>query len=396
MVAESISRPKDDLYWNYLRFFDNIRPYIWMKPIGDSLYECVYLRGHPALTTSNSNDPPGSFHSKDIFTPHPTIPDRWKYASRLDDRITLVNGEKVLPLPIEGFVKQDPLIHEAVIVGLGKAGPGMLIFQTQEVEDAQISDEEYLEAIWPTVQIANSRAERFSQISRDMIAILPHSAKFPRTDKGSMIRAQLYLQYADLIDNLYKKSEETSGNLQLNVTGTQSLLLRLCQSELSLSIPSIDSDFFAVGLDSLKAIQLRRLILQHLKLDKDALNRNIVYETGNVQALAEHICSLQRGQNDTATDSEHSIMSGLIRKYSSFTKHVPRPAVSPHTQSVVSSPILHTDCGFAAGANHSHHVRFSPAPRDPSARTSSTNYSRMTPSQQYTVSPGAHRLLNPS
>lgn len=335
LVAESISRPKDDPYWNYLRFFENIQQYIWMKPIGDSLYECVYLSGHPALTTSNSNEPRGSFHSKDVFTPHPTIPNRWKYASRLDDRITLVNREKVLPLPIEGFIQQDPLIGDAVLVGLGKAAAGVLIFQSQKAEDAKISDEEYLKAIWPTIQRANSRAERFSQISRDMIAILPHTAKFPRTDKGSMIRAQVYLQYAEVIENLYSKSEEIRGDLQLSLSGTQTLLLEICRSELLLSIPSIDSDFFAAGLDSLKAIQLRRLILQQLKVDKDALSRNIVYETGNVQALAEHICSLQTGRISTATDSEYSVMSSLIQKYSSFKEPIPPTAVSQKPKSVV-------------------------------------------------------------
>lgn len=307
-----------------------------MKPIGDSLYECVYLKGHPALTTSNSSEPPGSFHSKDVFTPHPAIPDRWKYVSRLDDRITLVNGEKVLPLPIEGFVKQDPLIHEAVVVGLGRAAPGMLIFQTQDVEDAGVETEEYLEAIWPTIQAANSRAERFSQISHDLIAILPYTAKFPRTDKGSMIRAQVYLQYANLIDDVYSRSEETKGILQLGLAETQSLLMRLCQDELRITLPCVQTDFFAEGIDSLKAIQLRRLMLQHLKLDKDALSRNVVYETGNVATLAEHICSLQRGQSDTATESDHALMTGLTQRYSSFKKHVPRPAIAPNSKGVVS------------------------------------------------------------
>jgi hypothetical protein len=78
-----------------------------MKPISETepLYECVYLAGYPALTTSNLDDPPGSFYSKDVFAPYPTILGRWKYISRLDDRVTLVNSEKVLPLSMEGYVK---------------------------------------------------------------------------------------------------------------------------------------------------------------------------------------------------------------------------------------------------------------------------------------------------
>lgn len=335
LVAESISRPNGDSYWNYLRFFDNIRPYIWMKPLGDSLYECVYLQGHPALTTSNSNDPPGSFHSKDVFTPHPTIPDRWKYASRLDDRITLVNGEKVLPLPIEGFIKQDPLVHEAVVVGLGKAAPGLLIFRSEEAESSCLSEKEYLDTIWPTIEGANAGAERFSQISRDMVAVLPYSSKFPRTDKGSMIRAQVYAEYAELIDSIYSNAERVYGTLQLGIADTQSLLMKLCREEIYISLSDVKADFYAEGIDSLKAIHLRRLILQNFRLEEN-VSRNVVYETGNIARLAEHICALQSGEVMATVESDTEVMSRLIEKYSHFRTHIPRRARFPNSRGVVS------------------------------------------------------------
>ena len=229
-----------------------------MKPIGNSLYECVYLAGHPALTTSNSNEPPGSFHSKDVFEPHPTIPNRWKYASRLDDRVTLLNGEKVLPLPIEGLIKQNSLVHDAVVVGIGKATPGLLLLRSEEAENLEISNEEYLQKVWPTIEDANSRAERFSQISMDMVAALPLTAEFPRTDKGSMIRAQVYSQYANLIENLYLQAEKASGRLQLNEVETESFLMRFCHDELQILLSNVDANFFEEGIDSLKAIQLRK------------------------------------------------------------------------------------------------------------------------------------------
>lgn len=336
LVAESISRPKGDMAWNYLRFFDNIRPYIWMKPIGGSLYECVYLAGHPALTMSNSNEPPGSFHSKDVFTPHPTIPNRWKYASRLDDRITLVNGEKVLPLPIEGHIKQHPFIDEAVVVGVGKTAPGLLVFRAEQA--AHLSDSDYLGAIWSTIDEANSRAEQFSQISRDMVAILPNSSKFPRTDKGSMIRAQVYLQHANLINSIYTKAERAAeGDLQLNLAATRSRLMQLCHDDLGIPISNVDANFFAEGIDSLKAIHLRRLVLRSFKFDVGKCPaQNVVFEMGNVSRLSEHIYALQNGKKVT-TESDASVMTGLIKKYSVFRKHFPRPEVCPSTKGVVSA-----------------------------------------------------------
>ncbi|KAJ5129945.1 uncharacterized protein N7515_005984 [Penicillium bovifimosum] len=339
LVAESISRPKGDPHWNYLRFFDNILPYIWMKPVSesDSLYECVYLAGHPALTTSNSNDPPGSFHSKDVFSPHPTIPGRWKYMSRLDDRINLVNGEKVLPLPIEGHIKQHPLIHDAVVVGVGKAAPGLLIFRAHDAQADHLTDNQYLNLVWPTIQEANSRAEAFSQIARNLVAILPHDAKFPRTDKGSMIRAQVYQEYGDLIESLYNKEEHVTGNLELNVVETERVLLQLAHQELDLPISGVDADFFTEGVDSLKAIHFRRLILQHFKFGSDQIpGPNVIFGTGSISQLARSIYALQDEKILENPANDTSLMTAMIEKYSFFDRHIPQP----HTSSTQKSVLL--------------------------------------------------------
>ncbi|KAF4760071.1 hypothetical protein HAV15_005922 [Penicillium sp. str.  len=338
LVAESISRPKGDPYWNYVKFFDNIRSYVWMKPISESksLFECVYLAGHPALTTSNSNEPPGSFHSKDVFTPHPTIAGRWKYISRLDDRINLVNGEKVLPLPIEGHIKQHPFIHDAVVVGVGKAAPGLLILRADEPEANRLSNDKYLNAIWPIIQEANSQAEAFSQISRNLVAILPHDAKFSRTDKGSMIRAQVYEEYSDLIEGLYTEKQQIYGNLQVGCVETERVLLQIAQQELGISVSGVDANFFSEGVDSLKAIHFRRLILQHFKFEMSQVpGPNVIFEAGCISQLARHICALQKGETLEDAESTLSVMTELIEKYSVFERHMPQPHVFSGPNSVL-------------------------------------------------------------
>ncbi|PWY74330.1 NRPS-like enzyme [Aspergillus heteromorphus CBS 117.55] len=336
LVAESISRPAGDPFWNYMKFFDNLKPFIWMKRVGeiDDLYEAVYLPGHPALTVSNSDEPAGSFHSRDVFSPHPSIPDRWKYVSRLDDRITLVNGEKVLPLPIEGCIKQSPFVQEAVVFGVNQAAPGLLVFRAEGCP--MLSDEDYLDLVWPTIEDANSRAEQFSQIARDLVVVLAADSVCPRTDKGSMIRAQVYVQYAAVIENTYRAVEQTaSGTLELDLPSTERHLLRLCREELGFAISSPDADFFAEGLDSLKAIHLRRLILRDFRMhDGSALGHNIVFETGSIARLADHLQAVQSGHHNDTPD-EIALMPGLIEKYSSFQQHIPRPISSSTHKSVI-------------------------------------------------------------
>ncbi|KAJ5593482.1 hypothetical protein N7537_010386 [Penicillium hordei] len=338
LVADSISRHDDDPCWNYLQFFDSVRPYVWMKPISkaESLYECVYLAGHPALTTSNSDDPPGSFHSKDVFVPHPTIRGRWKFLSRLDDRVTLANGEKVLPLSIEGHVKQHPLVDEAVVVGVGKATPGLLVLRSEKAGSYSLPDEDYLDAIWPSIEEANSHAEAFAQISRDMVAILPYTAKLPRTDKGSMVRAQVYQQYAELIETLYTPAARPDGGLQLGLAETQSHLLQLCWDDLGVSISGVDADLFSEGVDSLKAIYLRRLIRQQFRFDPcHSLSQNLVFEMGTISQLAQYICALQSGGRISTAQDSVSLMKNLVKKYSLFRKHLRWPETPRRTRSVL-------------------------------------------------------------
>lgn len=342
LVAESISRPKGDPYWNYLQFFDNIRPFVWMKPVSNSnaLYECVYLAGHPALTASNSTEPPGSFHSKDVFTPHPTIPNRWKYVSRLDDRINLSNGEKVLPLPIEGLLKQHPLVHDAVVVGIGKAAPGLLVVQANSPEARKLSVHQFIISIWPMVQKANSRAEAFSQISRDLITILPHDAQFPRTDKGSMIRAEVYKVYSDLIESLYNHDHIVNEGLELSVHETESILFRLAREDLEMPLSTVDANFFSEGLDSLKAIHFRRLILRRFKFNQTmAPGPNVVFESGNISTLAKRICAMQMGNQLTEIEDGKSQLVKVIEKYSRFQGHTPQSTSFSSTKSVVSKTI---------------------------------------------------------
>ncbi|KAE8397698.1 hypothetical protein BDV37DRAFT_276712 [Aspergillus pseudonomiae] len=258
LVAESLSRPAGDPFWNFVKFFENLRPFIWMKPIGADLYECVYLAGHPALTASNSDEPPESYHSRDVFTPHSTIPDRWKYVTRFDDRLTLVNGEKVLPLHIEVSIKQISLIQEAVVIGVGKSGPGLL----------------YLNLIWPTVEGAKPRAEQFSQISRDMIA------------RSYPLAQPVLAQIREPVEKL------------------------------GFPISRPHSAFFAEGVDSLKAIHQRRLILRDFMITD---SKTITVQSGQ----------------DTEVEDEVSLMPGAIEKYSTFRMHTPNPNIVSNNWSVI-------------------------------------------------------------
>lgn len=312
-------RPPSDNAWDYVRLHPKVRDSVYMEPLGDGTFECIYLKSHPGLSMSNSDVPePGSWRSKDVFSPHPTIPDAWKYVTRLDDRVTLINGEKVLPLPIEGRIRQDQLVLEAVVVGVDKPIPGLLLFRSDRKDAAVLDDHEFLDRVWPSIVDANAHAEGFSQITREMIAVMPPDTDYPRTDKGNVIRAQVYRKFTEQIEDLYTRmNRDFSGTLRLELPDIEAFLLEMSQEMFGQSMEDTRTDFFTAGVDSLQAIRMRRKIQQTLDLGGHQLAHNAIYEHGNIAALARHLSNLS--QDSLIHSRENSSqMEQLISKYSDF------------------------------------------------------------------------------
>lgn len=306
----------------------------------ENTYESIFLPGLRTLIANNSDDPPGSFHSRDIFSPHPTLPNTWKYLGRLDDRINLLNGEKVLPLPIEGSIRRVPLVKEAVVFGVGRSVPGLLLFRAASARN--LNDKQFIDAVWPSVQQANAQAEAFSRISRDMVIPLPTETECPAADKGSIIRPQVYKKFESLIEKAYHKLDESStGTLELDVAGLEDYLTTIFTSELDLELPSSTTDFFSVGMDSLKATQARHYILRDIFLGDNSkyLSRNVVFECGNIKSLARKVFDIRIGaERGEETGNKLEVVEKSISENSSFISHFPFTASTSTGDVVVSIP----------------------------------------------------------
>ncbi|KAI1306328.1 acetyl-CoA synthetase-like protein [Xylaria venustula] len=328
-IGDSIYREPGDDSWVYIRPYANLRPHMHFKKISEGVYEAVYLKSHPALmaSTSNSNDPPGSFHSKDLYTPHPTIENAWKYIARDDDRITLLSGEKILPLGMEGAVRESPLIREGLMVGNDRLVPGLLLFRSAAAAD--LPDDEVIDAVWSLIEAANEVMDEHARITRDMIAVLAADVEYPATDKNNIIRAASYKKFEDLVEKLYNKDVQTNGVAkQLGLDELKEYIFQVVRDQAGIEVPDYETDFFAAGVDSLRAAQLRRLLQQELDLGGHSLPTNVVYEAGNVEKLAGVLYSLRTGeqlQNHHSQEKSEIIkMEELISEYESFTAQKPK------------------------------------------------------------------------
>ncbi|RFU77419.1 male sterility [Trichoderma arundinaceum] len=301
-------RPEGDKAWNYVRESDKLTPFLKWIPRGPSLYECVVLDGWPSKV--QANQPDGSYATKDLFEPHPSIPRAWKYIARLDDTIVLVNGEKFNPVVMEGKVRSNKNVTEVVVFGAGRAHLGMLLIPANELSSR--TSDEILDVIWPVVESANKCADAFARISRNMIRLLPHDCAYPRTDKGSIIRQAFYKQFQAEIEEAYDLVDTGSGELmQFDLPELQQFVRDLLQKTLRTSISvGDDSDFFSLGLDSLQAIQMRSEILRNVDTGGNKLGQQVVFEQPSINKLSCFLLNLRMGG---AIDEEQSTIEQQMK-----------------------------------------------------------------------------------
>lgn len=336
----------EDKEWNYLRLYKPVADHVLMDEISPGIYECVALDGLPSKVTVNTDVPLNAFRTKDLFMRHPdpTKAHMWKYVSRLDDRLTLVNGEKVLPVPIEGHIRKSELIKEVAVFGFQRTVPGAIIFRSEYAQD--LDDQAYVDNIWPRIEEANSQAETFSRIPKDLVLVRPYDEIYPRTDKGTIIRTQLYEQYRDLIEKAYQDFEAGSPSqsnaklLQLEIPQLEDFLLSKFRNELNVPLESVTSDIFSAGVDSLQTTRIWTMIKKELDLggNSDKLSQNVVFERGTVRALAQHLFNLRIGIDDEDGDTyeaEIRTMQDLIEKYSTFTPHQPGSSPTPSSKTIL-------------------------------------------------------------
>ncbi|KAK7408942.1 hypothetical protein QQX98_008886 [Neonectria punicea] len=305
-------RPKGDKAWNYVRENDKLAPFLKWIPRGP-LYECCVTDGWPAKVQSNQND--NSYRTKDLFEPHPTIPRAWKFICRIDDTIVLVNGEKFNPLAMEGSIRSNKKITEAVVFGAGRPYLGILIVPSQTW--AGKSNKEILDAIWPVVESANQSADSFARIAKGMIRLLPQDCDYPRTDKGSVIRQAFCKKFQNEIDEEYDNGDINAADLkQLDLPQLQAFVRDLLQRTLAPDKPvDDDTDFFLLGLDSLQAIQMRSEILKTVDIGGNKLGQNIVFEQPSIEKLSQFLLNLRIGQRGATMTTIEDEMRDLISKY---------------------------------------------------------------------------------
>ncbi|KAL2009967.1 hypothetical protein VTN00DRAFT_5774 [Thermoascus crustaceus] len=326
-------RPDGDDGWNYLRPSAQAQKFLRFEERGEGVYELVVLDGWPSK--SGSNRPDGSYATRDLFIKHPSLTHAWKYSGRIDDVIVLENGEKANPLPVEGAVRQNELVTEAVVFGAGKSHFGIMVILSQDA--AQFSRDEVIDKLFPVIEDAQALLPAYAKVSRDMVILLNSDTTYPKTDKGTIIRNAFYARFSKEIEESYvdkvSASTKTFSKPELREF-IRSEAIRILGLKDASSLPD-DQDFFEAGMDSLQASQLRGSLAKNVDMKGQTLTLNIVFDYPSVNTLAHTLYLAQLGSATTSVSIEEE-MGNLIEKYGNFERHIPRPRNSEGHYAVIT------------------------------------------------------------
>lgn len=320
-----------DREWSYLRAGSTLQPdYYDFEPQqredGEpSLFEFVVKPKWPHR--GKTNRPDGSFATSDLFEQHPTIKNAWRYHSRADAQITLLNGKKFDPAPVEGELLASEagksLLSDVMIFGAGREMPGILLFPKPGT--GFNSGDRIIEALWPTVEQMNEETQSHARLARRSMVVVQGERgeipQLPKSSKGTILRGQAEKMFAEEIESADDHHPETNGR-RARIPDSKVM------DELGLLFDDIvgrhidpQADLFAQGVDSLACSQLRKTISKVFFPDSDiSLPLNVVYDQGSIERLSKYVLrcrvsgtAVPDGLNEE--DPEEQLMLDLVEQY---------------------------------------------------------------------------------
>ncbi|OAL24830.1 hypothetical protein AYO22_05619 [Fonsecaea multimorphosa] len=316
---------------------------------GEGLSELIVRPGWPHMAKRNRDD--ASFATADLFTPHATIPDAWRYHSRADSQLTLITGKKFDPAPLEDAIRASPasaVTEDILIFGNGRPYPGALLFPRNTVRGGDV----ILQRVAPVVEALNRQSQSHARIPKNMLILMDHldGAPLEKSSKGTVLRNKAEERFAVQIAAAYAEEALPNG------TGTGLHPPEVPDDEIPARIRSIvqavvgegdngpethvetlteDTDLFAYGVDSVACIQIRRALSQLLPKSA-SLPLTVVQDTGTIAGLSDLILRVRAGKAGNGVreqgrdeQNQHRLMLKLVDEYSVFDVSQSQPSSTP-------------------------------------------------------------------
>ncbi|EDN98129.1 hypothetical protein SS1G_12986 [Sclerotinia sclerotiorum 1980 UF-70] len=255
------------------------------------------------------------YRTKDLFEPHPSIPDLWCWRARSDDIIVFLNGEKTNPISMEQHIMaSNPEVSGALVVGAQKFQAALLIEPVSDLPLTTANRAALIERIWPSIEESNRTAPAHARVEKSFVLVIPMGRRPIRAPKGTFMHGANISQYTKEIEKLYKDADVLSINnddlasdtrQHVAPTGLDGTTHLVRQQTLAVTDwPSLDNDdnLFDRGMDSLQGLQLTRALRRIFYHPDFALST--VYQNPTVSQLVAAILTPNETVQSEQT-SEH-------------------------------------------------------------------------------------------
>ncbi len=331
--------------WSYMEF----HPYskLELQPAEDDSFELVVFADSSTDGSSSLNHNfPGlmEYRTKDLFRPHPSKKNLWRFQGRRDDIIVLSNGEKLNPVPMESTLQGHPSIAGVVVTGYGRFLPALLVEPEPDHQD-KVS---LIEKIWPSVERANLKAPGHGRILRSMIIVAEPDKPFTRAGKGTVIRKLTEAAYVSEINALYASKPQQRHAAQLSLQASsfrQEAVINFIQSMLAESMLEIElgyeDNFYSLGLDSLKTTEvfanLKASLLTHRQASQLSwLSADTFYRYPSIKELSRAILAFL---NENLIPGQKERVADMASLFEEFTRSLPPaeqvPSLEPRVKGIV-------------------------------------------------------------
>lgn len=231
-----------------------------------------------------------------------------------------------MPRIIETILSESELVTAAIAFGEGQFELGVIIKPSSDTPRNHY-DELKLK-IWPLIVEAGDRMDDHARISsKNAIIIVPHNAILPKSLKGTIKRKEVYKMLNDDIAKAYQDLENhvyENSPCPLSIDNLEQDLRKLMKERLRWGVPveewQSDDDLFELGLNSLQAVQLRRLLRGALKFtDKlataERITPDFIYQNPSIKKLANAL----KGSDDSRSSTSpppYSLIDDFVKLHS--------------------------------------------------------------------------------
>ncbi|OIW26213.1 acetyl-CoA synthetase-like protein [Coniochaeta ligniaria NRRL 30616] len=332
---------RDPKLWQYMLFNTELMGCEFRRVGGseEDVYELWAVRpsspDRQASTVFYTFPELNEWSTKDLWKPHPTLPDHWIYYGRVDNVIVFSNGEKLNPVTIEDMVSAHPGLKGALVVGQGRFQAAMILEPASLLTNAD-EKEKLIDDVWHLIQQANKETVAHGRITRDLVMVAPPEKPFARSGKGSIQRGITTKMYADEIADLYEHAQGAGQPASLDMTSDEKLIKSIQAIFVSVGSPPLDpdTDFFSSGVDSLQVMTVTRALragLDAANVQTDITTATI-YSNPTLRKLAEHLRSADgSGSESKDTETTRRLLAQYTQNLPTYVDDKPEPDFNGQT-----------------------------------------------------------------